>query len=107
MSQPSAGPPEDCPGLLTPADHKIDKPGKRPRPLQAPRRPYPEQFPQDQPQVACGDLEQVAFRDLGEPAQPTASAPARLAHVREAPFRQLAPPALQPLAARTPHPAPV
>ena len=73
--------------------------------LQAAWRAHSEQLAHDQTQVSRRNLQQISLGHLGQSSQPTPPRSARLAHMGEAPFGQLASPALQPFATRAAYPA--
>src|SRR2546428_184047 len=62
--------------------------GRR-EPLQAPRRPDPEQHTHQHSEVPSGQGDEVALLHILSPAQPCASRATRVAHVREASLRAL------------------
>src|SRR5688572_31477061 len=77
------------------------------QPLQAPRRPHPEQLPHHDPKVETHNLDQVPLRDLHHSSDPRSSGTARFADVSKAALDLLAPLATQPLATLALNPAPI
>ena len=75
--------------------------------LKAPRRAHTDQVPQQQPEVAAGDVHEQPFPDVRMPSKMDPSHPARLAHVRERPLQQLPATPQEPMAPLPADPAPV
>ena len=57
------------------------------------RRPHADQAPHDEPEIEATGVDEHTLQDVGVTAQVRSTHPARVVHVRDAPFEKLAAPA--------------